>query len=303
METLIRAILTGEKDQLGQIPAADVAKLILGLQQALAAAASTVVRQRRKGVTGRHPAAIEAASRLAFRGVEPGSVQTLFALPDLGADADGDSFEFGDIPDLAQLAFDRLVRSFSSSDPDPTLARAIAKLGDELNVGSGGRTLRLVSGNGMSSGILDHSVRVRMNRYIRKQPVQRDDVLVGSLVEADFERHTARLQPAAGPPVQVTFPEEMADAVQECLRRITEFTGNVTFDPGSLVALKIELDRLSAADPLELEIESDSFWHHQTVDQLAREQGVRGPQRIEDLHTDLKLTSEEIEAFFAVVDE
>lgn len=42
-----------------------------------------------------------------------------------------------------------------------------------------------------------------------------------------------------------------------------------------------------------------SFWHHQTAEEQARQQGIAEPQRIEDLHTGLDLTAEEIEAFFA----
>lgn len=41
-----------------------------------------------------------------------------------------------------------------------------------------------------------------------------------------------------------------------------------------------------------------SFWHHIPADELARQQGITEPQRIEDLQTDLELTPEEIAAFF-----
>lgn len=296
---MIRAILTGENDELGQIPAADVAKLILGLQQALAAAASTVVRQRRRGATGRHPAAIEAASRLTFQGVERGSVAAVFSLPDLAAD-DGEKLDVGDIPDLARLAFERLIDALHDPAPDPAMARAVARLSNELNVGGGGRTLRLVGGHGRS-GVVDHDVRQRMNRYARERPMEREDHVVGSLVEADFEKKTARLQPAAGPPVTVSFPDDLADLVHGSLRNITEVAGHVTYDPKTHLPARVEVAQVMLAAPLDFG--DDSFWHHQTAEELAQEQGNTEPQRIEDLHTDLDLTPEEIEAFFAVVDE
>lgn len=295
---MIRAILTGENDELGQIPAADVAKLILGLQQALAAAASTVVRQRRRGGTGRHPAAVEAASRLTFQGVERGSVAAVFALPDLARPDDG-KLDIGDIPDLARLAFERLVDALDDPDPDPEMARAIARLSNDLNVGGGGRKLRLVGGR-KGSGVIDENVRARMNHVARSRPVEREDRVVGSLVEADFEKQTARLQPAVGPPVAVNFSDDLADVVQDSLRHVAEVSGQVIYDPKTHMPSKVEVERLTVAVPLDV---GGSFWTHKTAEQLAREQGHTQPQRIEDLHTDLDLTPAEIEAFFAVVDE
>ncbi|MFI6496937.1 hypothetical protein [Nonomuraea typhae] len=294
---MIRAVLTGENDELGQIPATDVAKLIVGLQQALAAAASTVVRQKRRGSTGRHPAIIEAASRLTFQGVEPGSVAAVFALPDLSSGV-ADQLDVGDIPDLGQLAFDRLMDALSSNDPDPELARAVARLSNDLNVGGHDRALRLVGDRGRVATI-DQSVRDRMNTLARRRPVERDEQLVGSLVEADFERKTGRLQPAAGPAVAVSFSDDLADRIQESLRNVTQVVGHVTYDPSTHLPSRVDVDHVIIAEPL-----SDiSFWQHVPADEQARQQGITAPQQIDDLHTDLDLTPEEIEAFFAVVDE
>ncbi len=301
VETVIRAILTGEQDELGEIPAGDLAKLILGLQSALAAAASTVVRQRRRSGTGRHPAAIEAASRLRFQGVEPGSVRAVFALPEVQLD---DGAGRDDAPDLSQLAFGRLVDALRAdeADLDPELARAIARLGNDLNIGVGGRRLELTS-SGHRSGVLDAETRSRMNRTARRRPPRRDDVIVGNLVEADFERNTARVQPVAGPPVQITFPDEMADLVQANLRHVGEWHGEVSLDPATSAVNRMAVEELRVAEPLALGIEADSFWHHSTVEQLAREQGVVVPQRTEDLRTRLTFTDEEIDDFFSGADE
>ena len=58
-----RAKLQGNDATLGVVRARDVARLILGLESAVAAAAYATLGKPRKGSTGRHRAAIEAASR------------------------------------------------------------------------------------------------------------------------------------------------------------------------------------------------------------------------------------------------
>jgi hypothetical protein len=108
-----RATLHGPDASLGVVRARDVARLITGLESAVAAAAYATLGKPRRGSTGRHRAAIEAASRLRFQNVESGSVVAVLRLPQL-AEVDDGTFDVG-IDDRPAR------RSTASSLPSPSL--------------------------------------------------------------------------------------------------------------------------------------------------------------------------------------
>lgn len=110
----LRATLRGETAQLAHVRARDVAHVIVGLEAALAAAAYATLGRPRRGSTGRHRAAVEAASRLSFSDVRKGSVVAVLALPVLAQDPDN-TLDVG-VDDLAGAAFDRLVANFHQPD-------------------------------------------------------------------------------------------------------------------------------------------------------------------------------------------
>ena len=101
---VFRATLRGSDATLGVVRASDVARLLIGLESAVAAAAYAALGKPRRGSTGRHRAAIEAASRLHFQNVEPGSVVAVLRLPRLAEVTDG-TFDV-EVDDLAGAAFD-----------------------------------------------------------------------------------------------------------------------------------------------------------------------------------------------------
>jgi len=78
----LRVELAGEEAKLGEVPAADVARLILGVERAMARAAS-VVLGRPKTTTGRYDDVIERAVRLKLRVVVEGSVDAVMEVSDL----------------------------------------------------------------------------------------------------------------------------------------------------------------------------------------------------------------------------
>ena len=269
----IRATLRGGEAELGLIRAHDVARLLLGLDSAVAAASYAALHQPRRTGTGRHRSAVEAASRLVFQQVEPGSVVAVLSLPVLAQDDSG-ALEL-ELDDLAGAAFDRLVGSVGQTPDqvDVGIARALADLGDGLAIGERFDELVVSSRRNDQVLRLDSAARSHFRQLADRPPVtQQPDVLVGSLREADFDRHTARLQTSANETVTVTFPPELDDDVQEALRGQAEFAGEVTYDPVTDTAKRVQLRSVSA--PLSLPIDLDVFWAPQSVDELARAQGV-----------------------------
>jgi hypothetical protein len=298
MERIVRAVLEGEDAVPGRVLAGDFAKLILGLQGALSRAAQTVLGRPRTATTGRYEAVIEAATRLRFVGVEEGSFVGVLALPEVPADAD----ELGvdvTMQDLGYRACLRLVSELNdpASTTDPTLARAIAHLADEVNVG--GRTsrirLELAPGTRVArTAVIDEATRHRMHE-IANRPQRRSNVLHGRLMEADFEKLSARLRLPTGERVNVTFEPHLADEIQAALREPGTFTGDVTYNRDTGVASSVEL-RTIATPRDQLELTGLDFRLHRSVAELATEQGFRGAQDLDNLRIE-DIDDDELAAF------
>ncbi len=212
----VRATLRGRDAARGAVRASDIARLITGLESAVAAAAYAAVGRARRSATGRHRAAIEAASRLRVHTVEAGIV--VLRLPRL-APVTPDTFDV-EVDDLAGAAFDRLIASFSQPEDqvDVGIARALADLGQELGIGERHDELVLTSARTSQVGRLDVEARERMRQLADGPLGHQPDVLVGTLREADFDRRTARLHTAAGETMTVEFPAELDDQIQAALR-------------------------------------------------------------------------------------
>lgn len=268
-----RATLRGSDATLGVVRARDVARLIVGLESAVAAAAYATLGKPRRGSTGRHRAAIEAVSRLRFQNVEPGSVVAVLRLPHL-AETTTDTFDVG-VDDLAGAAFDQIVASFDLPDDqvDPGIARALADLGQELGIGERHDELLLTSARTTGQGRLNGEARERMRRLADAPLGHQPDVLVGTLREADFDRRTARLHTSTGETVVVDFPADLDDQIQEALRGKATFEGIVSFDPTTTTVKRVELRRIS--NPEMLPFDTSAFWEATSVEALAEAQGVQ----------------------------
>lgn len=268
----LRATLRGREATLGVVRAIDVARLIIGLESAVAAAAYAALGKPRRGSTGRHRAAIEAASRLQLQNVEPGSVVAVLRLPRLAEVTDA-TFDV-DVDDLAGAAFDRLVASFAQPDNqvDAGIAKALADLGQELGIGERHDELLLTSARSPAVGHLDASAKERMRRLADAPLGHQPDVVVGTLREADFDRRTARLHAATGETVTVEFPPELDDEIQEALRAQAAFEGIIIFDPTTTTVKRVELRRINT--PEFLPFDTSAFWQTTSVENLAQEQGI-----------------------------
>lgn len=259
----IRVTLHGPAARLGDVQARDVARLIEGLEAALAASAYASLGTPRRAATGRHRAAIEAASRLRFRDVRSGSVVAVLALPDL-AEVQTGMLSVG-VDDLAGAALDRLAAAFNAPDPevDQGIARTLAELAESLGIGERHDDLVVTSDRSSGGFRLDVSGRRRMRRLADAPAPQKPEILVGSLREADFDRLTARLQTSSGETVVVDFPPELADAIYEVLRGLAQVEGMVTFDPQTSTARRVDVR--SVTSPQHLPFGSGSFWDTASV--------------------------------------
>ncbi|MCM4081922.1 hypothetical protein [Paractinoplanes hotanensis] len=301
----IRAKLEGPDAEPGRVAAADVARIILGLERAIARAAYLVLGRPRRGTTGRHNQAIESASRLRFIGVEAGSFVELLGLPDSAEPSD----EELPIPvaDLSFMAFSRLLDVITSDDPetDTQLAAAVARMASELGIGDRNTAITLIDSTSFVAGEprrarIDAAVRTRMQQISERPPAARDETLVGVLFEADFEGNTAKLRLASGGVVTVSFAADLADEIQEALRSQTGVEGLVHYDMRTAQARNVELRAIVRS--VQLEFDADSFWQPLSFDALRAEQNTSGFVQPDELAID-DLTDAERDAFLVALAE
>lgn len=300
MGRMLRVALTGDHARLGQVPAADVAHLLLGLERAVARASGGALGRRVKN-TGRWGKAIESAVRFRLLGIEEGSVVGILELPKLESQPDALDF---DIATLGELALVSTLRIVGGEAAHPDVAGVFVAMADRIGIGSryDAITFDTDAPGAPERVVLDELALDRLRRMAEQaSPERRADTLVGVLVEADFERHTARLRTADGGPVGVTFGEDQFEEIQEALRRPAQLVGEIAYDPETARAVSVKLRAITRAEQLAMSLDAGEFWRDVTIDELRRERGMEPVHDIAQLG-DPELTEDEIDAFLAALE-
>jgi hypothetical protein len=295
MPRRVTARLEGQVARLGEVPASDIARLILGIERAIGRSAARIIG-RRPG-TGRRGALVEAATHLKLVALVEGSIAPVLELPLLDV-ADEGALDL-DVADLGELAVDATLDLLESDDPNPDVAQALSQLYDELGIGARYERLTISSDDGGHDRqlVLNPTTRRRIVRIAEGPNVQKsDDNVVGTLVEADFERRSARLRSSVGHSVVVSFTEDLADEIQEVLRRQAQLRGLVHYDEGTGQANRIEVQRILRTEQLLIGIEPEEFWSHQSVSDLITQHSGSVASSLEDIF-DSGATDQEHEAF------
>jgi hypothetical protein len=302
----LRIGLTGDNAHLGEVAAADVAYLILGIERTMSRAASVIVG-RPKTTTGRREQVIERAVRLRLRAVEEGSVVPVLEIPDFEL-PEGETLDV----DVASLGEQALELVMDAADPashpnaDPIVVKALVEVAERLRVGDRYEALTFdarTNGHRRRARI-DGQVRQQLRSYVDSVPPTptREDALIGTLVEADFEKRTARLRTATEPGVQVSFDDNLADEIQNALRQPASFRGEVVYDPKTSIARAVRLQRIERGEQLVLGTDAEEFWRERSFEDLALIQGSGQPADLDALY-DKGATEEERDAFMAAISE
>jgi hypothetical protein len=298
MGEVIRIKLEGSDAEPGRIPVADVARLLQGYERAIGRAAEA--RVRRQARTGRRGGAVEAATRLIFRGIERGSLIVELELPEVD---DVGTLALDDAR-LGELAAADVLALLQDPDGpgDDWVVDALATLGDELGVGGRYSSLTVEmqreDGSPPRRATLTDETRRRFSarRGTAGERRAREDRVMGTLVEVDFERHRAHVLTGDQRRVAVVFSEAQADEIQRWLRRQGELEGRIEYDPRSGLALSIDLQRIVRPEQLQALIGSEDFWRHRGVEELVIEQGAHPITDLDEL-ADREATDEELFAF------
>ncbi len=298
---VIRARLEGADAEPGRVAAGDVARMVLGLERAIAKAAYAVLGRARRGATGGYIQAVESASKLRFVGTEPGSFVGVLALPEAGGDQDT-ALDFP-VDDLSSLAFERLLDAITGQEEavDSELASAVAAMASDLGIGDRNTSVTLIGfegdlGQPPRTAVIDVAVRGRMQRLGETPSTLGEETLFGVLFEADFENNSAELRLLEGGTTPVTFPAELADDIQEALRSRTFLEGVVRYNPKTAQAIGVELRAVQHAT--QLAWEDNSYWESPSYSDLQRMQGKPGRPDPSSLGID-ELTDDERTAFIA----
>jgi hypothetical protein len=268
----LRVALKGPDAHLGEVPARDVANLILGVERVVMLAASVVLGRPKTG-TGRGEAVIEQAARLKLRAVEEGSVTPVLELPEPAVEES--ALDLGDAS-LTELSISSMLNTVETGEGPVVVMDALLDLGAErIRVGeryesiefdfnpSHGRPTRRIS--------LDGARVKHLRRSMESARAHRSttETLTGTLVEADFEKLTARLRGPLRELIIVAFDETHADEIQHALRHEAAVQGRVTYDPKTFTARHVELRTITHGEQLVLGIDADEFWSERSIEELA----------------------------------
>jgi hypothetical protein len=161
-----------------------------------------------------------------------------------------------------------------------------------------------IDGASRQSVRVDGDVRVRLREVVDalSEPPVRSDALSGVLVEADFERGTARLRTPTESGVQVEFTDELADDIHAALRHPATLRGDVVYDTHTHVARSVSLSVIERGEQLDFGLDVEAFWLERSFEDLAREQASGEPVDPDDLFDDAA-TDDERDAILAALDE
>lgn len=297
----MRVRLEGPTAVLGEVAASDFARLLLGTQSAIQRAAGHVIGRAARE-TGRPGKTIEDSTRLRLVAIERGSIVAVLAAPPRSADPH--RFDLTD-PALGELAIDTALQIAAGEDTThPDVADAFVRMADEIGIGRryDAVTFEHRHRDRDYTVRLDVEARERLSVVARRAPTARDDSVVGTLVEADFENLTARLRGPGGSKTTVSFPADLADEIQEGLRAPARLRGEVRYDPSTSEARSIELHQIVRGDQLAIGLDPGEFWSAKTVEQLAEEAGVKPVYDVEALRDDAA-SKDEIDRILAALED
>lgn len=299
-----RVKLHGENAHLGRVPAADVARLLLLLEKAAAQAAAVILHQP-KTTTGRYRGVIEQAVHFRLVAIEEGSVVPVLELPDpVPPELGAATLDFDVVP-LGESAVMALLDA-ASEPSDPLIAKALLDVVDGMYVGE---RYDAISIDALSNGQrrrqvkIDAKARGRLRKYVdaAPAPTPRQDDLVGTLFEADFEKRTAHLRTPTKASVDVSFSDEQADDIQAALRQPSTVRGDVLYDAKTHTAKSVRLTEIVRGIE-QLALDPADFWREVSFEDLAERQAAGRPAEPDDLY-DRGATDEQRDAVMAALAE
>ena len=296
--------LTGDNARLGELYAADIARLIDGVERAIGRAAAQL-DGRAPGTAGRLPKAAAHAARLRLTDIREGSFELELAPPDAPSIPEASEQEALDLDDsdLGESAIRAIIDVLSGSETEFVEATAaLSQLAEDLDIGERYEALALSQpGDVPHEAVLDRSARERLSAVAQRRTRHDDEgTLFGILYEADFEKCSARLRTPLGPSVTVYFSDDHAQAIKEALRESSQLQGRITYNVATSAIVSVDLTDIALTEQLVMPSIGD-FWEKRSLEELAEAQGVGVVESIEALQDD-SISDEDADAFMAALE-
>lgn len=300
----LRVHVSGPDAALGRVPVADVVALLTNVERAVARAASVVIGRPSKS-PGQRESVVAGASRLILRAVlDSESIEAVLELPTAVAPTTADQTRMElPVAQVGELAAEQLVAIVAgTSDGHPYVVEALSQIAESLQIGTQYDSVRFVVRDSHVSRIeatIDAHVRSRLRERVQQdRAATREGMVVGTLVEADFEAYSARLRGPSGRAVTVSFDPSLADDIQKALREPAALEGWIVYDPGSNEARSILIQNVRVADQLVLGIDARAFRRRRDFEELRERQGITGAVDIAALY-DAVTPTDELNAYAA----
>ena len=276
--------LRGVEAAPGRVRAADIAKVITGVERAMARGCGHVLGRRVRS-TGRWGVVIEGAVDLRLVGYETGSFVHVFEIPSPEQPPDSLGLEGSSLGELgAQVALSALG---ASAIDYADVAEVWIQVADEIGIGTRHDRLELVQSlpGGERTAVLDGERRFKIASLLRELPLfeLRRDMVIGVLVEADFEAMTARLRTPSGDRLQVTFDPSLSDDIQFALRHSASLLGEIRVNTETATAVSVHVRSVNAPQQLELTLARPEFLEHASIMDLVDRQQPRRHRNADDL--------------------
>lgn len=118
-------------------------------------------------------------------------------------------------------------------------------------------------------------------------PVRNLRTIEGRLMMADFKDsgRRCRVHPPLGSPVEIEFPEALENAVYDHLRSFVRVTGEAEqhAQTGRIRVLRLRDIEEITLDATSSGSAAEDFWREPSLEELAVEQGICQPQKLDDL--------------------
>ncbi len=293
MEHEFEVRLEGLHARLGEVPAGDLARLLLAVERVIAFGSAHVIN-RPIGGRGPRPKAVVDASRIAIVALREGSVVPVLAIPD---SLPPPGFAFETTP-LGVLGLQEAIRAAQHPEAAPAdLAGALAQLGRDVRVGSEYESVSIrfqVDGEERSVR-LDRPRLQQLEDRTATAPRLAAGGIEGVLVEADFEALNGHIRTAYGRRIALEYPTDLADDVEEAIRQRRDFVGEVVYDASGQTIESLRLTGIQRQPALWEGLEPGEFWETRTVGELRVLQGATASTDVATLTLDV--TDGEAEAF------
>jgi hypothetical protein len=292
--------LVGGDAEFGRVPAADVARLLLGVERAVARAAGAAIGRPVKP-TGRWEAVIKRATEFRLVRLRGGSIVAELDLPET---TDEEHQLLLKDTRLGQRGWALTIEAASDGDnADLDVQRVLADWADQLGIGTRYEAVELRRKGDRRRVRIDRACRDRLRDAIqRRQRLDTVAAVAGVLVEADFERHTAHVRTPMGELVELQFDDEQEETIYEALRQRSEFEGDVRYDLVTNSIKSVRLRRVIRTEQLIFGEDAGEFWRSVSFSELSERQGTGVISSFDELQDDT-LSDEEFAAFLAAVDE